>query len=85
MRTSTFNSQFSTYSPFSPSEDWLTNRFGANYLLVYDDWKDLPYSSAESGLKIPVGNGITILPFVIGIYAIIVFIRKKLRIEGFAS
>ena len=76
---STFNFPSSTYSP---SEDWLINLFGADYLIPPDGWQILPYS--DTGLKIPVGNGTMILTLVIGLYTIIIFIRKKLRIEGFA-
>ena len=80
---STFNFQF---SQLSPSDDWLTNRFGAAYAGGSSgDWLMLPLSDpATTGLKIPVGNGSTTLIMVIGLYTIIIFIRKKLRIEGFA-
>ena len=78
---STFNFPFSTYSP---SEDWLVNLFGADYATTYEGWHILPYSDPDTGLKIPVGNGTAILTIVIGLYTIILFIRKKLRILRFA-
>ena len=80
---STFNFQLSS---LSPSEDWLTNRFGATYAggSPYDDWLELPYSKSETGLKIPVGNGMSVLLLVAGLYGCIIIYRKKLRVEEFA-
>ena len=83
---STFNFQLPTYSSLSPSDDWLTNRFGATYAGGSSDgWLMLPQSNpGATGLKIPVGNGTMTLMLIIGLYTIIISIRKKLRIEGFA-
>ena len=69
-------------SPLSLSKDWLINLFGADYAPLSDDWHILPYS--DTGVKIPAGNGTIILILSIGLYTIIILIRKKLRILRFA-
>ena len=75
------HSQFSQLSP--PSEDWLTNRFGANYADNQQGYLDTPYGDPENGVKIPMGNGIGILLFIIGLYACIIVFRKKTQINRF--
>ena len=78
---STFNFQF---SQLSPSEDWLVNQFGASYAISKQGYLDTPYGLQENATKIPVGNGTIILTMVIGLYTIVIFIRKKLRNQRFA-
>ena len=75
---SIFNSQLST-----PSEDWLTNRFGANYADSQQGYLDTPYGDPENGLKIPIGKGVNILLFIIGLYACVIIFRKKMQINRF--
>ena len=82
---SVYGSQYSSFSQLLPSENWLTNQFGANYLPDYHDgWQILPYSDPYSGLKIPVGNGVMILTIAISLYTMILFTRKKFGVDGFA-
>ena len=76
---STFNSQLPTNSP---SENWLTNLFGASYAKSQQGYLDTPYGTQESATKIPVGNGTMILTLIIALHTIIIFIRKKLRVIG---
>ena len=77
---SPFAMQASPFASLTPSEDWLMNRFGTAYAGdPYDDWLNLPQSSLENGLKIPIGNGIIVLIVITGLYGAIIIFRKKLR------
>ena len=79
-----FSMQSAFSSDFTPAEDWLTNNFGANYSSAYDDWLSIPHGSPDSALKIPVGNGTTTILLIIGLYGLVIIIRKRLRISRFA-
>ena len=73
-----------SFNDLSPSEDWLVNRFGANYLPNSDGYLDIPYGTQENALKIPIGNGPMLLTFIGCLYILILFIREKLWVEEFA-
>ena len=81
MGTSPF---FDQDSPPSPSEDWLYNLFGADYAKSDQGYLDTPYGSPENASKIPIKNGTMTLTLIVCLYVLILFIRKKLRIIGFA-
>jgi hypothetical protein len=85
-----YDSPFSTLSFFdsySFSGDWMTNRFGALYSGGSSgDYLDTPFGTPEeNGLKsyIPVENGTSTLLLTIGMYVMIILIRKKRLIEKF--
>ena len=85
MTSDPFTVHGSPASPFAgltPAEDWLTNLFGANYAISPQGYLDTPYGTQENGLKIPVGNGTRVLLLIIGLYATIIFIRKKQRFNS---
>jgi hypothetical protein len=74
-----FESPFdSPFSGFSTGDNFLTNSFGASYADdTSDDWLPIDYGTVENALKIPVGNGTAFLLIIAGLYAAVVFGRKK--------
>ncbi|GHT73101.1 hypothetical protein AGMMS50262_03630 [Bacteroidia bacterium] len=69
-----FETAFSPFSEFLPAGDFLTNKFGASYAgQTAQGYLDTQYSTQETALKIPVGNGTMCLLLIAGIYVLTVF------------
>ncbi|GHT77800.1 hypothetical protein AGMMS50262_19740 [Bacteroidia bacterium] len=74
------NDLFAFETAFSPTGDFLTNKFGASYAGGdTNGWLDLPYSNPQTALKIPVGNGTLCLLLIAGLYVLTVF--RGLRVK----
>ncbi|GHT77204.1 hypothetical protein AGMMS50262_17610 [Bacteroidia bacterium] len=65
------------FSEFSLTGDFLTNKFGASYAgQTAQGYLDTQYSTHETALKIPIGNGTVCLLLIAGIYVLTVVFGK---------